>query len=71
MKFSLTMKCPDAFDIAAKYAILDDNPGISDIDLAEQTSATKDVCAKWFRYGEQVTLEIDTEAGTCIVKENS
>ena len=26
-------------------------------------------CGKWFEYGEYLVVEIDTDAGTCIVKE--
>jgi hypothetical protein len=25
------------------------------------------VCSKWFQYGEYLTVEIDTDAGTCTV----
>lgn len=27
------------------------------------------LCSKWFRYGEYLAVEIDTEAGTCTVLE--
>jgi hypothetical protein len=30
-------------------------------------AAIKKLSEKWFRYGETVTLEIDTEQGTCVV----
>ena len=48
-------------------------------DGSEEAEVVKDirfmkaaeVCSKWFRYSELLTVEIDTEAQTCVVAEVS
>ena len=75
MKIRLTMKDPDTLNDAIEEAVKDDiaRLGLS----AEEAEAVKDiriekaaeVCSKWFRYSELLTVEIDTEAQTCVVAE--
>jgi len=55
MKIKVTFKTPDALDYA-----LDGVP-------EEEREAVEEKCAKWFRYGECVTIEVDTDAGTAVV----
>ena len=74
MKFEVTMKDPDGFydsiEDAAKESIAL-VPGLNgeEMDsLTEVRSQTlKDLCEKWFKYGEYLTVEIDTEAQTITV----
>jgi len=72
MKIKVTMKCPDALDQAIEKAAEDEVGG--PMDSSEHDERWKDlvlqgkkVATKWFKWGEYVTLEIDTEANTCIV----
>lgn len=77
MKFKVTMKNPDALGEAINDAVtaeLAKMPGLHD-DEAEELADTRrrkvsEMCGKWFQYGEYLTVEIDTEAGTCVVLEN-
>ena len=57
MQFRVTMKTPDALDEAIEASVPDDT-------AAESVRA---LCSQWFRYGEVITLEIDTNAATCVV----
>lgn len=72
MKIRVNMKTPDALSEAVCEAVgpaevdLDDDQ--TNYDLIE--TITDMAKKKWFRYGECVTLEIDTDAGTCVVLEN-
>jgi ABC-type amino acid transport substrate-binding protein len=59
MKITVSMKCPDALDQAINDAT----------DTMQEWAEIKKLCEKWFKWGEYVTLEIDTDAGTCIVLE--
>ena len=61
MKFIVTMKTPDALEYAIKEAIKKEEDN-----LAEEID---EICSKWFSYGEEVQLEIDTALKTCTVKE--
>jgi hypothetical protein len=56
MKFTITMKDPDAVDHA-----LNEIPN---------RSCPAQILDKWFEYREYITVEIDTETGTCTVLEN-
>lgn len=59
MKFYIYMKTPDCVENS-----------INDIGLNEQEkSNVEDICARWFRYGETVQLEIDTDKKSCTVVE--
>lgn len=60
MKFQVSMKCPDALDQAINNAT----------DTIQEEAEIKKLCEKWFKWGEYVTLEINTDAKTCIVLED-
>ena len=75
MKFKVQMKDPDTLQDAIADAIKAcEFPGLT----GEEAEAVREIrredignlCAKWFGYGEYLTVEIDTEAGTCIVVES-
>ena len=75
------MKDPDTLDDAIRDAVEDQFKeqfgGLPDIipedwGLAKErrVESIEDICAKWFRYGEYLEVEIDTDAKTCTVIEN-
>jgi len=57
MKFRVTMKTPDALD-----SVID-----ADMPAGVDTLEIHNLCKKWFKYGELLTVEIDVEAETCTV----
>lgn len=63
MKFSVTMKCPDALSRAITQAT-------QAADTKDDVEALEVLCARWFRYGECISIEIDTEQKTCVVIPN-
>lgn len=76
MKFTVSMKDPDTLHEAIADAVNTELAG-SWLDYDEQgllADSRKEkinkLCSKWFRYGEYLDVEIDTEAGTCTVKES-
>ena len=74
MKFTVTLKCPDALDMAIEDCAEGEiggppNSPAHDVLYAALVERTKRACRKWFKYGELVTLAIDTEAETCIVEQ--
>lgn len=74
MKIRVTMKDPDSLSDAIAEAASAEIAGISnDADEREAVAELRrkkagEVCAKWFEYDEYLTVEIDTETGTCIVQ---
>ena len=73
MKFRVTFKTSDALDAAISEALdIESGEDYSEEIDDEQIdpSEIKEICHKWFRYVEVVTLEIDTENLTCVVVEN-
>lgn len=76
MKFRVQMHDPDALPEAAKQAAKDrlresPHPPSTDVDTFGQyiEESCIESCGKWFEYNEYLTVEIDTEAGTCVVVE--
>jgi hypothetical protein len=74
MKFKVTMKDPDTLGDAIDEAVREDIakiPGLTGEDrealFENRREATAKIAAKWFRYSEYVTVEIDTEARTATV----
>jgi len=72
MKFTIHMKTPDAVD----YAIRDALPAPEDESDEEaywnheaEWEQVTELCSKWFKHGEAVSIEIDTEAKTATVIE--
>ncbi len=75
MKFRVQMKDPDTLHDAIKEAV-DDGLASSGLPEDEQSVLAEkriekigEIASKWFRYGEYLEVEIDTEAKTCIVIE--
>lgn len=77
MKFKVTLKDPDgvyeSIEDAAKSAA-NEVAGVLELDdedrasfVERKTEKLKKLCSKWFEYGEYLTVEIDTEAETCVV----
>jgi hypothetical protein len=73
MKFKVYMKDPDSLYEAITEALneeLKDMPEDEASALREvRHEKASSVAGKWFEYGEYLTVEIDTEAGTCTVCE--
>lgn len=74
MKFKVTMKDPDTLHDAIGEAVEADLAkieGLSDDDrdrlYGSRRNAVSEIANQWFRYGEYLTVEIDTEAKTIIV----
>lgn len=74
MKFRVQMKDPDALHDATVDAAKRDVSSIDGLDPSERKWAAesrahvaREKCARWFDCGEYITVEIDTEAMTCVV----
>lgn len=73
MKFKVTMKDPDTLHDAIAEAAAESVATLSnDADEREAVAAIRreqaqKVAEKWFEYGEYLCVEIDTDAGTCVV----
>lgn len=80
MKFRVTMKDPDTLHDAVRDAVnaqAKEYAGLMDLDDDERAQLVdsrcekvRSMCCRWFEYGEYLTVEIDTEAKTCVVVEN-
>jgi hypothetical protein len=76
MIFRITMKDPDGVSDCIQDAATEAVRSIDSLDDDERDDmieVRKDklgkVCGKWFEYGEYLTVEVDTEKGTCTVVE--
>ena len=58
MRFVITLKTPDAVENA-----------IEDIMDLDEREKARELCSKWFRWGECVSIGIDTKEGTATVIE--
>lgn len=74
MKFTVTMKDPDTLQDSIRDATIREVKamGLTDpeeIEALVELRAEKvgNTCSKWFPDGEYLSVEIDTEAGTCVV----
>lgn len=74
MKIKVTMKDPDTLHDAVADAVRDEVAGLAGLSEDEREAveekrraAVMAAAGKWFRYGEYLTVEIDTEAGTATV----
>ena len=63
MKFQVTFKTPDALDFAIDAV----TSVVNTLELEEEKANLSEFAGKWVEWGESVTLEFDTDAGTCIV----
>lgn len=77
MKITVTMKDPDTLHDAIGDALEEALPrsGLDederDLVRDSRHEKIKRQCSKWFKYGECLSVEIDTDAGTCVVKETT
>lgn len=76
MKFTVSMKDPDTLIDAIEDAVKGDGNAMEGLDADEREVVIErrkdkvaNLCGKWFRYGEVLTVEIDTDAKTCTVVE--
>jgi hypothetical protein len=74
MKYRITMKDPDGFSESVSIAARDsvkNVKGVADDEREDlEESRRNQLCkqaGKWFEYDEYLTVEIDTEANTCVV----
>ena len=74
MKFVVTMKCPDALYDAVVEAAQGNIEGLESVNeavrkhVAEQRKeAALQACRKWFLWDEYLRVEVDMDAGTCVV----
>lgn len=74
MKFTVTMKDPDTLHDAIRDAVTREVKAMGLTDPEEIEALTElraekvgNACSKWFECGEYLSVEIDTEAGTCVV----
>lgn len=74
MKIRVTLKDPDALQDAINEAVDEEIKKLDDIlredseDISEVfEEKAKNVAREWFKYGEYLTVEIDTSAKTCTV----
>lgn len=78
MKFQVTMKDPDVLYDAIKEALEKEIMSAEfeddeerDMILETRQGKVAKICAKWFGFGEYLTVEIDTEKKTCTVVPNA
>lgn len=74
MKFRVAMKTPDTLHDATQEAAQEWARSVTEIDEEEREALAetraeelREAASTWFRYGEYLTVEIDTDAGTCVV----
>lgn len=74
MKFQVTLKDPDTFDDAVKEAAQTSLAQIEGLDDEEREAlmfnrvqSIKNKCGHWFKYGEYLTIELDTDDGSAVV----
>lgn len=76
MKFRVTMKDPDCLNDAIADAVreslaADERLDADEMDAVGEVRREKvgESCKRWFKWGEYLTVEVDTDAGTCVVTE--
>lgn len=71
MKFKVTLKDPDTLYDAITEALEGEFKDLPDDEAEAAREVRREkvdlVAAKWFEYGEYLTVEIDTVAETCVV----
>jgi hypothetical protein len=72
MKFRVAFKDPDALiDAIDEATAKGEFPGLEEEEAQAVQEIRKEnvreLCLRWFEFGEYLTVEIDTEAKTCIV----
>ncbi len=76
MKFRVQMKDPDTLYDAIRAAVIVELAKVEGVDETERESIAdgredkvRELCGKWFKWSEYLTVEIDTDAKTCLVVE--
>ena len=74
MKFKITMKDPDGYWDCVQDAAKEMAEKVTGIDEDEKEALIEskkekigNLLNKWFEYSEYLTVEVDTDAGTCVV----
>lgn len=74
MKFTVQMKDPDTLHDAIREAVDAELAAMPGLDEDEREAVAEkrrekvdDICRAWFRHGEYLTVEVDTDAKTCTV----
>lgn len=74
MKIKVTMKDPDTLGDAVDDAVRTEIARIDGLDAADREALFEgrrekvgELAAKWFKWGEYLSVEIDTDAGTATV----
>lgn len=74
MKIQITMKDPDTLHDAIREAVEEELsliPSITDVERDEllegRCERLNEIASKWFKYGEYLTVELDSDANTCAV----
>lgn len=74
MKIRVTMKDPDCLDNAVREAAKAEVDAITGIFegerellIEERVEAARKACCLWFKHGEYLTVELDTESKTAFV----
>jgi hypothetical protein len=76
MKFTVQMKDPDCLynsidEAVNALAFPDLSASEAEIVRESRKENLRDACCRWFRYGEYLEVEVDTDAGTCVVVEQT
>jgi len=76
MKVQITFKDPDALEDCITEALEEVTvEGISADELEavkeKRREEVRDLCRQWFKWGEYLTVEVDTESKTCAVVANA
>jgi hypothetical protein len=69
MKLKITLKDPDALNDEIENAVIHEYPCVGADIRSEKIEEIEVLTRKWFKYGEYVTIEIDTETGTAKILE--
>jgi hypothetical protein len=72
MKFQISFKDPDGVSNSIQEAINDNLPKDLDENEFEELTESRKILIeestkRWIKWGEYVTIEIDTEENTCVV----
>ena len=69
MKIQVTLKDPDSLNDEITDGVVREYPNEDPDIRAEKIADIRIMSCKWFKYGEYVTIEIDTETETAKVLE--
>jgi hypothetical protein len=74
MKFQVQLHTrPDDLAAAINQALIsadESTIGHADPEATRRAEQAQAICERWFRFGDTLIVEIDTDAETCVVVEN-